>query len=218
MKINIRNGSLIVGFLIFTLGVSSCGKRSDDTDVLQAAENTAKEIQLMGTWESECGGAKLLGAPNKHYYNFTGDTFVDAYDLYFGQTDCQDSSAMLSYEGSFKLGEVIEKNDARKIDFEYKNRVFLKPFTEAGANHLNSISFCGITDWKQNVAKDLTHKGGIVCGLLHNTIPETKKNIIKIEDDQLFFGASYGIELTKQRPESLDMKNAYKKSNRTLTY
>ncbi len=216
--------SLLAGLLgVFLIAsLSACwNKRSEDSDVVEAAQNTARDYKVMGTWESSCRGSKLphLEAQERHYYDFKADTFIDAYDFYLGSPDCKEPSLTLQYEGNFKIGNNNpESEDARDLDLAYRKRAIMTPQTDAGAERLNSFNFCGFSDWAKGVQKELSDRGGIVCDLLDRNLPETRLDLVKVVDDQLYFGDSTTLDTTKVRPTILKKDAPFKSSKRELKY
>lgn len=218
-----NNKNVVFGGMLglFLLGnLAGCwNKRGDDSDVVEAAQNTARDFKVMGTWESDCRGSKLLEAQERHYYDFKADTFIDAHDFYFGSPDCKEPSFTLQYEGNFKIGNVSsDVEDARDIDLAYRKRAIVTPQTDSGADKLNTLNFCGYSDWAKGAQKDVANQGGVVCSLLDRNLPETKLDLVKVADDQLFFGNSSGLDNTKVRPSALDENSVFKTSKRSLTY
>jgi len=202
------------GVLAMTFVSCGWGKKEKDNDgsLIEAAKNTAKEHSIMGSWDSGCRGSDLLEAHKKDKYSFEGDVFTLTTEFFAGSEKCEGTPSIVqSYEGTFKLLDVNEDTEkARNIDFEYKNS-YLMANTDGGVKLLNSLKFCGVSDWKKADKKKLNDLGGSVGCPIHR-VPQKRFDVVKIENDELFFGYTTLIGLSKSRPAALDHETIYRKN------
>jgi len=209
----LKNVLLICG--LFSL--SACGwlnKEKDEGNFIQSVENVVKEWKLLGSsWESQCAGSEFLGTHSKEIYKFEGDIFTISNEYYFGDDKCAGNPSITqTYNGTFKIGSVNEDVEkARNIDFSY-NESFLDPHTADGAQALNNLAFCGIDNWKSGSKIKLTDKRRSLKCPIHK-VPQKRFDVIKVEDNKLFFGNSSIFELPKSRPTELDRDLVYTKKD-----
>jgi hypothetical protein len=202
-------------FLVVALVLAGCGK-DNVKDSYEGVKNTAREYGLMDTWESKCTSSKMLGASMKNYYKFSGNEFVKTTE-FSTNADCVEPSMTMQYNGEFKVADKSERIvDARNIDFDYKTATLL-PSTIAGVTLLNSISFCGKTDYEVGKKKELTAESdNLLCPVAD--IPFKRYDIIKVDHKKLFLGIGEedDMALAEDRSGELDLENPYITSKHEL--
>src|SRR5476649_2479333 len=99
--------TIFIGFVALLPLVTCCEDKETKGSPVTAAENLAKEWNLMGTWESECAGSDLFQAHRKKKFGFEGAIFNLVTEFYVGADKCEGTpSITLDYEGTFKLRNI----------------------------------------------------------------------------------------------------------------
>ena len=209
---NYNKKMLLIGVAVSVC--ASCGwlkKENNEGNAVDSTKNTAREWKLMGQWESECKGSDLFHAHEKESYKFEGDLFTYEKKFYIGSEQCDDTpSVSYSYDGTFKLGSTVEAaENARDVNFDYRHS-FINPHTDGGIKALEAVHFCGIKEWKIDEKQEIANKNkGADCPL--HRVPQKHYDLVKIEDNKLFFGHTGSFELSESRPVELDRETVYNK-------
>jgi hypothetical protein len=176
-------------------------------------DNTIKENKLMGTWESACKGADFLkgiGAHKKEVYKFDGDIFTHVTRYYVNTHECEGQTTFtVLYEGNFQLKDKNDKLDARNADFQYK-KSYITAHGANGVRVLNSVSACGVGEWKENEKTEVTGEGASAQCLIYKT-PTDRVDVVQLKDGDLYFGEAHGYNFPKERPSKIDDKNPFAK-------
>ncbi len=202
-----------IGLVTATL-MMSCGKDKIH-NAAEGVANTAKEYKIMGTWEGECKKSPIISTSKRAFYKFEGNDFIKATE-FSANSDCTDPVARLQYEGTFKLADKnTPAENSRNLDLTYK-KVVMAPLNQAGVVLLNTTIFCGFTDWTFNTKKDLTPQSvALLCPV--ENVSKMRYDIIKEDDNKLFFGVSDGEASTPDsRPQDLDKEESFTESKNKL--
>lgn len=211
MKITFSSlvGTGLIGAATFLAG---CSK-----DTAKSVQQRVEEPSLMKTWEAKCGSVELLDLSGRNFYEFTGAQFKEAYFAYADE-DCKAGSLEVLYQGDLTLGDKAD-NGVRKVDLAYKS-VSVRPLNADGQKLLEAAEACGIKTWPLEKFQDVTalEKKG-VCNLL-GEVPSNDYNIVLLENDKLYLGASGVMEKRAQkesdRPDKVDREKEFQPSQNKL--
>jgi hypothetical protein len=201
-------GTMGLGVVLSSLVFVGCDK-DDIAHPGTTVNNTAKAPKMMGKWESECKGSKILSKSLKEFYDFTGGTFTKATE-YYSNGNCENPAAVVQYKGEFHVdAENAKVENARDVVYHYKTAM-VKPLNDEGVNLLKVANFCGQKDWKVNEKKDLTGQSkNTLCPIFN--VPQDYFDVAKIDNSELFIGMNEGhlMDTPDHRPDQLDRQNPF---------
>lgn len=150
------NKLLIVLFLSTITLITGCAKKKEDT-----LSSVAPLSSIEGTWLSGCYNDGTYA--NIKTSQFTsGGSFTANVDAYIN-SDCTNPAFQAVAYGDYEVANVTDQTVAQigEIDFTYA-AIEITPASAAGATYMNTASHCGLNNWANGVAQDVT---GLTCNL-----------------------------------------------------
>lgn len=195
----------IVVALIGT-GVAGCSKDEGGGASENVAPGESQEsidnvelAEIQGTWDSNCTDADLFGLSKSSRLSIAGGE-AKRITSYYSTGTCATEAIQVE-----QLTTVEKKDEVEPFVFGIDiavSKVTIKPTTKTGASLLQLANFCGISDWTENVARDVTDKTG--SERCFPKVPVTIYTIYSIEGDRMYFGAGEDLYSPALRPEKLN--------------
>lgn len=145
--------------------------------------------ELEGVWKDSCQQVKQDGDLKNQIstFTFSGDTVTIERVDYLDE-NCNTKSSTLILNGTFTTsGESDIIPGVKNIDYTIIS-IQAKFQSSFGVDYVNDLKFCGYSDWKLNVTKDITGVPGI------NSKGDKLYDIYKIEDsNKLYIGSNEAV-------------------------
>jgi hypothetical protein len=175
----------------------------------EGARETVKNPKLieLGTIHEEKiqpGLIRVLGGSERDTFTFSGNEVQKAVDIYPGPEGGTPVMTVI-YKGTYSRGNDLG-NETYQIDLSYKT-VELVARNEDAVKVLNTLNFCGKSDFALGVNADLTANSPEGLCPLDDT-PSVVYDIYKVEGDRVFFGKGDKTSAEK-RPTELDRENPF---------
>jgi hypothetical protein len=205
MSVGLKFLGTIVIFASLGL-LSSCGKKSKVDDNLPVISS----LGLVGEWRQNCYQEVWFGAQGRiDEFRFDVDKEFQRKVTFFKDDGCSEPIGVLETKGDMNEGEEIaDGNGVREINFTVKEMTF-KPQSDFITAALNTVSYCGISDWTVGNSVDLL---GNDCGGTSIDRNESSYNIFKIDDERLYFGST-SLWLRQgdaaERPTDLELQHEF---------
>ena len=171
----------------------------------EAAMPAPQENTLAHTWQSACVPANVLAmGKSRRSVAMTSTGTFEKSENFFMNT-CEEPTAMTyKVTGTYAtLGSNPSNAALQNIDFTV-DAATITVSSAATVEKMNGETFCGIADWKVDVATDITGKN---CGGFTVQKGDVLMDVYKIENDNtVFFGRQFNFatsEDAKTRPESV---------------
>lgn len=202
-------------FTMISLTTWSCGtapvsdqKGAESSPTTQAASPITPAF-LRGAWDSSC----RLSSINTPFYERTsvifagGQMFTQERRL-FVDNKCQKSAAISTASGTYEL---TASTTPAITSITYRvSYVLLETISDAGAAAFNAAKGCGYTDWRINLAHNVTGKE---CWGYTVSKHDLWKDIVSFQDPKLFFGKraidSQGRYTFGERPTELSSSDPF---------
>lgn len=167
----------LLGLCATSLVLSACGDDAEDT-----VRNVTTVPELQSSWISGCAGSSVLDLSTNTKLIFEGSDF-QRIQRYYQDTQCSSAEQLVvEYAGSFSVDEdAIEADDEGHINIKLEKAV-VTPKDQSVADRLNTIRFCGVTDWQANKSQSLSGEDTEnLCPLMN--VPVTKYGIYKLTNE-----------------------------------
>lgn len=185
----------------FTLMVA-CG--SDESDSRGGIEGA---FSSQAVWESSCLDSDRFGLTMLSRFEIEGQAFRRV-NQYFSDGTCRDVTIETVEEGSLLRTQAADGSASGDIDLNY-NRIDIQPVAESGILALNTVTYCGLSNWQIRQARNVTQLSGGNCW---DRTPRTVRDIYFVEGNNLYFGV--GSEKQKigaaSRPTAPDQNRVWK--------
>ena len=187
------------------LAISGCG--SDDNS--PPVDNKVSTL-LGGTWTTDCLGPNVDGEYSIGSDTYIGDTLTFSEVFYGNDASCTNKSLVINSNGKVKLGESYVLTTGETVhNLDYTDAAFTAtPKSSGTVTALNSISFCGYTDWVIDVSKDM-----IGCDLNNDAISDVEANmydIVEIKETSIRYSAD-AVTMSVNRATTLDLETVFNK-------
>ncbi len=176
-----KNILQIILITFFTFAISSCAKKDDTT-----SSDTTTTTELEGTWITSCyqsGSAYFISS-----IAIAGTDVVYKEEAHTDSTCSTDSLYGEDTFDSFSIGDEITFSDGTKGHRFTMEVVSFKITAQSSASvsALNTLSFCGYSDWALNTAKDYTGK---TCSSTAYAVANTSvQGLYNLVGNNLFLG------------------------------
>jgi hypothetical protein len=203
MKLALASSMLAIGLLSF-----ACDK-DDDND-----GQTIEEIpnQLAGTYKTDCtaNGVLELSSSNRSIdFSSVGD--FDKQEIYYAGDSCTDAPALTyKVKGTVQdKGTLPENGELNMLNFSV-NTAVLTPGTQALVNTMNTLKFCGKTDWAVGAESNIE---SLDCDGFTIKKGDVISDVYDDKDGTLYFGKTFALLLkqTGERPTEVDLDTPYHK-------
>lgn len=162
--------------------MTGCGSEDNEGFVKGARSQSFLE----GVWEIDCMINEDGDSSSSGRYEFRGNRiYLDA--RYFSDTSCSYQQIGLDIEATFSLGREVILNSG-----EAAIRLVSQPISAQLAyiesshiSALNERNICGYSNWSSGNYKEI-----INCEYFSELVDGFEKDIIKVDEDSLYFGDS----------------------------
>ncbi len=182
---DIVNGIIAGALCILVL---ACGSRGHQAWIEDSGLSPFA-VRIQGNWWADCTTAPDVGMTEMSALFMNRETFKRSTQFSFstecGTWDVEDQETFDFWVN----GDV--GNGMRELELVMKKES-AKPMTVIGATMLNSLGWCGITDWEVGVVRDITERVG-----KENCRPNrqrTIKTVIKLDGEVLLLGRMDEVE------------------------
>lgn len=192
------------------LTLSACG---DLKDRLEGRKGT-KEVkpELVGKWESSCKTLDILdlieigGERQSMDFSLVPGS-VEKKIQHFSDGDCKEPAFERIIDASYAIVGDAEGGEGKKNINLTVNKVELKPQSGGAVEKLNKVKACGINDWKDGEARDVTGKD---CVGKKYEKGQVIFDVYKKDGNNLYLGKSSFFldgESAEDRPKDVDMEH-----------
>jgi len=187
-----------------------CGAFDDAVGRGKKSSKKAREIvRLSGQWEGPCKEVTVGDLFSvKEELDFTLAKGFTQTTVYHTDGSCKEEAAHHIVTGSYELINP-RRDGVNDIDYTVE-KVEVKPDSGAAADILNTLDYCGKSNFKKGQAKDVT---GDLCLSRQYKEGEKVYDLVEVNDDKLFRGDAMIIFADKDRPEDrptdLDKDNTF---------
>jgi hypothetical protein len=186
-------------------GLAACGKLSD---AIQSTDQAVSAHELQHSFKDSCSkniALTAIGSSEFETYQFSGNS-VTKTDEYFSSGDCTTPAVMVVYNGTFEKKDQVQQN-TYQINATFTT-VTVTPQDDQGKTLLNTLSFCGITNWTTGTAVDLSAQAGVgLCSL--DKLPKSVFDIYSVDNNVLYLGKGSDKSTADRRPTDVDRSNGY---------
>lgn len=171
--------ALIVGSLCAL--VIACGSRGDQA-WLEDSGLSPFAARVQGNWWAECSSSPV-GLSEISALYMSHESMKRTTQISFS-TDCNTWDAEAVEDFNFWVNGDVG-NNMRELELKLKN-VTVRPLTVIGAAQLNTIAWCGVSDWAVGSTRDVS--GQVGSENCFPSRPKEMKSVIKLESDTLMIG------------------------------
>lgn len=210
-KVNFKKTKIFATTLTIGVVLSACGAFGTKEKGRKAKET---DTSLAGEWRGTCNKLDWLGlTSNRQVLTFSAVGDFDRVTTVYSDNACNLSGATVTERGTVAtLGKSNFVADAKDINFTVSTAT-IAPANDDSAKSLNTVSYCGRTDWQKDVTVDVLGKE---CLGKNHAKGEVNFDIYRLDGDKklLTFGKG-SIWLDKSdastRPTELDETKVFEK-------
>lgn len=197
-------------FSVVALTTLSCGTKpshadlaTDESFLRTQVESPISPAILTGAWDSSC----RLSQINTPFYERTSNIFTGGRGFtqerrIFIDSKCETSAAIATASGTYELTSFTTPN-VKSITYRI-SYAQLETVSSAGVAAFNSVKGCGYSDWRINLARNITGKA---CWGYTISKHDLWKDLVSLQNQKLFFGKriidSQGRYNSGDRPSEL---------------
>jgi hypothetical protein len=192
--------------------MAGCMNTSTSATSQMMSEPAPSSMSLSGDWETTCRKQDWfdLSQVMERYIFKGGNTFEQTVRVF--KDDCQETQITVKIAGKYDtLGAAKGEPYALNINFTVTS-ASLTAVSEDAVKMLNTLSYCGVKDWKTDKKIDLVDRG---CTGLNYRSGEVIFDIYRRDGDRLYFGRNLfylARESAADRPANIDERRIFFKN------
>lgn len=200
--------------LIAGLMLTACANKNDETEVINSVDADVQAAGLMNTWVSGCHNVALdIVGLDSQTVEYIFGTDLRRVTTYYDADTCATPVLKIVEWGTYENFDPVDGH--YKIDINWQ-QVALTPMSDGVRDVLNTVSFCGASDWATNTEREVTAQTSVdpVLDRCWVKTPRGQFDLISISGSNLQLGeATADLDKTsaEKRPVTIDTQVTYSK-------
>ncbi len=195
-------------------GNKSPGQAATDlkNQITGQSNQTRNQLGLSSDWNSPCApkgpipGFKGM----KEQYHFGDDGRFTKKFFTYDDEQCQTEAFVRVEDGTYSPQGSSTPKEGVQVNFNFKT-VTIVPSTDIGTKALNSIHYCGVTNYATHQASDVTaHSGDLLCVGVTQSPRDTFDFVKLLDDHTLALGDDANQKDEGSRPTTVDPSLVFK--------